>query len=127
MSEKKKKPVVTERLPEEPEQARDIVTELPPESPVRVDDGTVEGEKADKTSDDFYDDEERDAMLDEGSLDDYEEGFMEGYESPDLIKCGSCGQDVDLPKAIEWEIDGETHWFCSRDCLEEFEKKKREK
>ena len=126
MSEEKKKPQVTERLPEEAEQPKAPVTEMPAESPVRINDGTVEEEKVDKTSDDVYDAKERQAMLNEGSLDDYEEGFMEGYENPKLIQCHNCSQEVNLAKAIEWEVEGKKYWFCNQECIDKFEKKKAE-
>ena len=125
MSEEKKKPeILDKKMKQATERPQAPVTELPPESPVRIDDGTVEEEKADKTSDDVYDEEERQAMLDEGSLDDYEEGFMQGYESTKLIQCQNCGQNVDLAKAIEWEIEGKKYRFCSQQCLDAFLKKK---
>jgi hypothetical protein len=124
MSEEKKKPEVLEKkLEESKEKPQTPVTELPPESPVRIDDGTVEEEKADKTSDDVYDEKQREAMLDEGSIDDYEEGFMQGYENPDLIQCHNCGQEVNLAKVIEWEVEGKKYWFCSKECLDVFLKK----
>jgi YHS domain-containing protein len=87
----------------------------------------VEEEKlVEKTSDNLYDSGEREAMMDEDSLNDYEAGFMEGYENPDLIQCDACGKNVDLAHAIEWEIEGVAHWFCSEDCLEKFIQKKHE-
>jgi YHS domain-containing protein len=85
-----------------------------------------EGELVEKTSENLYDSQERENMLDEESLKDYEAGFMEGYENPDLIQCDHCGKNVELAHVIEWDVEGTAHWFCSEECLEKFLKKKQE-
>ena len=85
-----------------------------------------EGQLVEKTSDNLYDSTERENMLDEDSLKDYEAGFMEGYENPELIQCDACGKNVELAHVIEWDVDGVAHWFCSEECLEKFLKKKQE-
>jgi len=95
------------------------------EGKIILKDVVEEGKKVEKTSDNIYDADERKAMLEEESLRDYEEGFMEGYENPQLIECDNCGKLVDIAKAIEWEIDKVPHWFCSQNCLDSFLKKKK--
>lgn len=84
-----------------------------------------EEKKIEKTSDDFYDQDERQEMLEEDSMHPDEVAFMEGFENPHLIECDNCGQKVNLARVIEWKINGKSHWFCTQGCLENFLKKKR--
>lgn len=85
-----------------------------------------EGQLIEKPTNNLYSSEERQNMVDDETLDDYEAGFMEGYENPDLIQCDHCGKNVELAHVIEWDIEGTTHWFCSEECLEKYLKKKQE-
>lgn len=49
-------------------------------------------------------------------------GFMEGYmEDSDSHECSECGSALNPDKKFSQEIDGETHHFCTKDCMEEFE------
>ena len=72
---------------------------------------------------DIYDKEQREEQLDDDAIEPQEAGFMEGYQNPKLIQCGSCGKEVDLEKSIEKEINGETYWFCNEKCADHFEKR----
>lgn len=83
-----------------------------------------ENEKYEKPTEDYYSKEERQQMMEEDEIEPGEAGFMEGYDNPDLMQCGKCGEEVNLEKAIEKEINGKTYLFCSEKCLEEFEKEK---
>ena len=47
---------------------------------------------------DIYDKEQREEQLDDDAIEPQEAGFMEGYQNPKLIQCGSCGKEVDLEK-----------------------------
>ena len=111
-----------ERVEQGPEMPEDELAALRKGREQEVDEGRL----IEKTSDNLYDSGEREAMQDEDSLNDYEAGFMEGYENPELIQCDACGKNVDLPHAIEWEVEGVAHWFCTEECLEKFLKKKHE-
>jgi len=71
-------------------------------------------------SDDYYDKEDDEKMLEDDEMTAAETGFMEGYESKDLIKCCNCKKACDLEKAVEREVDGEAKMFCSEECADEF-------
>ncbi|HLC37063.1 MAG TPA: hypothetical protein VJK05_05670 [archaeon] len=45
-----------------------------------------ENEEVEKPSDNIYSEKEREEMLEEGSVDDYELGFMQGYERAEKEK-----------------------------------------
>ena len=94
------------------------------EEKIMLKDVVEEGKKVEKTSDNVYDVDERLAMMEEDSLRDYEEGFMEGYENPQLIECDNCGKLVNIAKAVEWKINKVSHWFCCQKCLDSYLKKK---
>ncbi len=62
-----------------------------------------------------------DELLDEGSISAGEEAFMRGYsDEGETITCAECGVAI-RSKPLAKEIDGETHHFCSKDCIQEFE------
>jgi hypothetical protein len=60
-------------------------------------------------------------LLDEDSISAEEEAFMRGYsDEEEEIVCAECGVAI-RGKSLTKEIDGETHRFCSDDCVKEFE------
>ena len=77
---------------------------------------------------DIYSEEVREEMMDSDAISPSEEGFMEG--ASDLgqgAKCRNCGKPLG-DKFVEEEINEESCRFCSDECAEEYqEKKKREK
>ena len=77
-------------------------------------------ERTEKEDNDIYDDREREEQMEEDAIEPEEAGFMEGYESPNMVKCCECKKLCDLEHAIELEIDGETKWFCSKECAEKY-------
>lgn len=76
-----------------------------------------------KESGDIYDDKQREEQLENDEISPAEAAFVEGYESPKMLECGNCGNEAELEKMIEKKIEGETRWFCSKKCIERFEKK----
>ncbi len=77
-------------------------------------------------SDDYYDREDDEKMLEDDELTPAEAGFMEGYENQELVKCCNCKKLCDLENAFEKEIKGKTYLFCSEECAEEFEEDRKE-
>ncbi|MBT4870219.1 MAG: hypothetical protein HON47_01460 [Candidatus Diapherotrites archaeon] len=78
------------------------------------------------TGDDIYEKKDVEEQLENDEIDAGEAGFMEGYESPNMIVCKKCKKKlknefgVDLEKCHEETNDtGETIWVC--DCCEEEE------
>lgn len=78
----------------------------------------------DDKEDDIYDSEQAANQREDDEISTAEEGFMEGYDSPNMIKCKKCkkcGKDIqalDLEKCHETVVDGETVWVCDT-CSEE--------
>jgi len=75
----------------------------------------------------IYSEEGREELReDDDSISNVDEGFMQGYEEEEkMAKCGSCGEILE-DKIIEKEFDGEIYRFCSRECVEKFEKARKE-
>ena len=76
------------------------------------------------TGDDIYEEEDVEEQMDNDEIDAGEAGFMEGYESPNMIKCKKCGKKlkdssgIDLEKCHEEKDDDDnTIWVC--DCCDE--------
>ena len=60
-------------------------------------------------------------QLDEGSISVEEEAFMRGYsDEEEVATCAECGIAI-KGEHLSKEVDGETHKFCSKDCIREFE------
>tara|TARA_Y100000310_G_scaffold276238_1_gene293250 strand:+ start:4463 stop:4729 length:267 start_codon:yes stop_codon:yes gene_type:complete len=74
--------------------------------------------------DDIYNEADREDQLDDSEITPAEAGFMEGYENPKMLQCGTCGKNVDLENSIERVIHGKTYWFCSEKCSNNFEDRK---
>jgi len=78
------------------------------------------------TGDDIYEKKDVEEQLENDEINAEEAGFMEGYESPNMIVCKKCkkklkdDKGVDLEKCHEeLDDDGNTIWVC--DCCEEEE------
>ncbi|MFA5357739.1 MAG: hypothetical protein WC308_02345 [archaeon] len=70
-------------------------------------------------SDDIYDEDQSEEQLEEDEISPGEAGFMEGYDSPKMIRCKKCKkklESVDLEHCTETEEDGETVWTCGSCC-----------
>ena len=49
-------------------------------------------------------------------------GFMQGYaDDSEVPECAECGSALNSEKKFTQLIDGETHRFCSKECMKEFE------
>lgn len=74
---------------------------------------------------DVYTEEGREKLVEDGELSPEESGFMEGAEGDGQQgKCQNCGKALlNAEETVEKEINGEDKFFCSNECLEEFEKK----
>lgn len=81
-------------------------------------------EKEQEEKGDIYSEEGVEERMEKDEINADEAGFMEGYDNPNLIQCGSCGKQFDLDKAIEREINGKTFWFCSEKCAKHFNERK---
>ena len=69
-----------------------------------------------------YSEPGREAALEEDSLTDADEGFMQGYESGgSAATCASCGKILE-DDFVEKEIDGKIYRFCCDKCASDFEK-----
>lgn len=78
----------------------------------------------DEEKENIYTDKGAEEQLESDEITGAEAGFMEGHERPKLVECKSCGNQIDLEKVVEKEINGETMWFCSKKCAEHFEQGK---
>jgi hypothetical protein len=87
-------------------------------------DSDGDDELVNKEDSDIYDEENIEEQLDAGEISPEEAGFMEGYDTPNLIKCKKCkkcGKEInalDLEKCKEEVIDGKTTWICDT-CIDE--------
>jgi len=69
---------------------------------------------------DIYTEEGREVAVDDDTLTDAEEGFMEGYEEEEnAAKCATCHMVLDQ-HFVEKNIDGKHYRFCSEACAETF-------
>jgi len=69
---------------------------------------------------DVYDDECRDELVENDEVDEFEAGFVEGYEHEGGV-CDNCKQVlVDDESIVEEEIDGVIKKFCCSECAEEY-------
>jgi hypothetical protein len=72
-----------------------------------------------KDEDDIYDEENVEQQLDNDEISPEEAGFMEGYDSPNMIRCKKCKKKIealDLDKCYEEIVDGVTQWTCEECC-----------
>lgn len=70
---------------------------------------------------DVYSEEGREEEVDSDALRPAEEGFIEGYEGQEEVKCAECNKVlVDEEDVVEQEIDKKIHKFCSNRCAERF-------
>ncbi len=74
---------------------------------------------------DPYTEEGREVALDDDSLTDVDEAFMKGYDGDNFMaKCATCGKILE-EDFIEEEFDDTTYCFCSEECANKFEKKRK--
>lgn len=79
----------------------------------------------DQKEEDVYDKESRDEMVENAEMSLKEEAFMEGAEDDGQKgKCRNCGKALLDFDTVEKELEGEVCWFCSDNCVEEYENKK---
>jgi hypothetical protein len=72
---------------------------------------------------DVYNKESRAEMVENDEMSPKEAAFMEGAEGDgQKAKCRKCGNAFADQDPIEKEIDGKVCWFCSDNCLKEYEK-----
>ncbi|MFO8016446.1 MAG: hypothetical protein R6U32_05055 [Candidatus Woesearchaeota archaeon] len=91
-----------------------------------VDDEYLEMEMGNK-EDDVYSDEGREDLVENGEITSIEQGFMEGAElDGQQAKCANCGQMLTPGNTIEKQMEGETKWFCSEECVQRYEEKHKE-
>ena len=70
-----------------------------------------------------YSEEARGELLEDDEITSEEEGFMQGYENPDVAKCAFCHKPlIDPESVVERVINGQVHYFCSEECAEEYER-----
>jgi YHS domain-containing protein len=71
-----------------------------------------------------YSAEGREQLVDDGEMEAWEEGFMEGAEMDgQKAKCATCGAMIIESNTIEKEVEGDMIRFCSEECLEKYEEK----
>ena len=81
-------------------------------------------EVLEKDEDDIYDEGKREEQMEEDEITPEEAGFVEGYEDTEVVECKKCGSTFDFDKAVERVINGKTYQFCSKNCAENFDKRK---
>ncbi len=74
---------------------------------------------------DVYGDEAREELTANDEIESDEEGFMQGYESDaNAAYCDNCRKVLERDH-IEKDISGDHYTFCSDECVDEFERKKK--
>ncbi len=77
---------------------------------------------------DVYDEEGREELEESDEITEVEEGFLEGYEEGEhQAKCAECGKVLIDEKFVEEELEGHHYRFCSEECADAFEVKKKRK
>ncbi|MBI2138627.1 hypothetical protein HYU13_03500 [Candidatus Woesearchaeota archaeon] len=72
--------------------------------------------------------EGREELLDDDEISPEEQGFMEGAEGDGQgAKCRTCGKVIARDDFFERSIDGEIYRFCSEECSENYEHRKKRK
>lgn len=80
-----------------------------------------------EAQEDVYSDEGRADLVEDDEISAEEEGFMEGAEDDgQQAKCAHCGKILKKGALIEKDIEGDTKWFCSEQCVEKYEEKHKE-
>lgn len=74
---------------------------------------------------DVYSEEGREEEVDSDAIRPAEEGFVEGYEGQEEVKCPECNEVLVDQDVVEEEINGKIHRFCSNRCAERFAAGKR--
>jgi len=73
---------------------------------------------------DVYSEEGREHLVEDGEMEAWEEGFMEGANMDGQKgKCANCGGVLFRGSTHEKEIKDENRFFCCVKCVEEYEKK----
>jgi len=73
---------------------------------------------------DVYSEEGRENLVEEGSMEAWEEGFMEGADMDGQKgKCANCGGVLFRDSTFEKEFGDEIKYFCCEKCVEEYEEK----
>jgi len=73
---------------------------------------------------DVYSEEGRENLVEDGEIEPWEEGFMEGADMDGQKgKCANCGRVLFKDSTYEKEIDGKDMFFCSEKCIEKYEEK----
>ena len=71
---------------------------------------------------DVYSEEGRQNLVEDGEMEAWEEGFMEGADMDGQKgKCANCGSVLFRGSTHEKEINGEDKFFCSVKCVEEYD------
>jgi len=73
----------------------------------------------------IYNEEGMQEAIDADEIDEFEQGFMQGYENEEKsAKCSLCNKILDNKEEdiIEVEFEGEIYRFCSEKCAETFKK-----
>lgn len=74
---------------------------------------------------DVYGNEAREELTANDEIDADEEGFMQGYESDaNAAYCDNC-KKILASGHIEKEIESDVYTFCSDECVDEFERKRK--
>ena len=74
-----------------------------------------------ENSDDLYSKEEREKLVEDDEMSPEEDGFMQGEEE-EIGNCSNCNSPInEKTKAVNKDIHDNTLWFCSKDCLKDFE------
>ena len=77
-----------------------------------------------KQEETVYDEAGRENLVENDEMSAEEAGFMAGAEGDGSHgKCRNCGTALTTTYLIETKINGETMWFCTDDCLEQYKKK----
>jgi hypothetical protein len=82
----------------------------------------------DKDTQEFnvYGNEAREELTANDEIEADEEGFMQGYESDaNAAYCDGC-KKILARDHIEKEIDSDIYTFCSDECVDEFERKRKQ-
>lgn len=85
-----------------------------------------EGKEEGTLDEDVYTEEGREELIEEGVINDVEEGFAEGYEHGERkTQCQQCGKLLVDENFVEKEFDDDTYRFCSDSCAENYSKKRK--
>lgn len=87
----------------------------PKKTSEEISDDMESGEK----DEDVYSEEGREKLEEDGEIDAWEEGYMEGAEHKgEQGMCAHCRKVLDQEKddIVEKEVKGRVLWFCSNEC-----------